>query len=313
VFEERSGGGDDSTPIVWVIENTGHNLCKLGSGNCRRQLTEFNESLYLTVKVKSTNYEVKANQWATISVNGEVVKQYCTPDKSCSGKSFSCITNFDVASFVRRSSGGSLTIEVSSVGVTSGPCDYEGYPLYAYMSLDIVKSSEPNDNGVAVWIIALSTSAGFLLLLVVLLVVHLHFKNAAVDAENRVPNQQLHNQDNTQDARSPNQLESNQQESNPQESDQAQASHQSSQQASISKSNAAAMAENPNALEIKLSPRLSLEKPRADYAPGPSIAVPTNAKVFPISFDAHIGVDYNEMVVESVDDDSRSRHGVTEL
>jgi len=141
--------GDDSSPGVWQVD-------KLGYSNN-------NNTLYLSVDVMPTNFEHKAFQWATVTVNGEVVVPYCTPGKACSSKWFSCLRNLDVTEYLTPAYGGSVTVEVSTHGVESGPCDYEGCPLYAQVTLteEIPHDDEPEE--ILVWIVV-GSCVGFCLL-----------------------------------------------------------------------------------------------------------------------------------------------------
>ena len=126
-----AGGGNDSHSVVWESNSLGFASDVM--------------PLYLSVEVYPTDYEIMANQYATIKVNGNTVKAYCTPDESCGSVWFSCVSEYDVQSLKSESLGGSLVVEVSSVGLSSGPCNYLGHPLYARMFLrEALPTGEPS-------------------------------------------------------------------------------------------------------------------------------------------------------------------------
>ena len=116
-----TGGGDESSPVMWNVDSLAY--------------VDNSYPLYLTVELIPTNYEVFANQYATVKVNGYTVDAHCSPDESCDSEWFTCFTELDVSSYRVEPLGGSLTIEVSVTGVKSGACDYLGYPLYTRMQL----------------------------------------------------------------------------------------------------------------------------------------------------------------------------------
>jgi len=116
-----SAGGDVETPVLWNVDSLGF----VNNPN----------PLYLSVDIYPTNYEVIANQYATVKVNGVSVNAHCTPDESCGTVWYSCVSELDVSSYRAEPLGGSLAVEVSVTGVNSGVCDYLGYPLYTRMYL----------------------------------------------------------------------------------------------------------------------------------------------------------------------------------
>lgn len=91
--------------------------------------------IYMTVGVIPTSYEFRANQWATITINGRIAVEFCTPEQSCGEDWFLCADQLNVFDFLNSSVGGQLHIEVTVTGVESGPCDYEGFPLFASLRL----------------------------------------------------------------------------------------------------------------------------------------------------------------------------------
>ena len=129
---EFEGGRDSSTSVIW-------DALSLGYANN-------SYPLYLSVDVFPTNYENKANQYATVKVNGNVILLHCTPDESCGTEWFSCLFDYDVSSYRLEPMGGSLSVEVSSTGVNSGPCDYlTNYSLYTRMFLrSALPTSQPS-------------------------------------------------------------------------------------------------------------------------------------------------------------------------
>jgi hypothetical protein len=132
-----SGGGDESNPVVWTADSLGMPLLT-------RKKVPIYEPLYLSVEIYPTNFEVMADQYATVTVNGTVVDAHCTPNESCGTEWFSCVSEFDVTRYRQEELGGSLTVEVSLTGVNSGPCDYLNYPLYTRMFLrETLPTGEP--------------------------------------------------------------------------------------------------------------------------------------------------------------------------
>jgi hypothetical protein len=115
------GGGSESSPVVWDVQSLGY--------------VNNSEPIYLSVDIYPTNYENKANQYATVKVNGVTLLLHCTPDESCGSEWYSCIADVDVSSYRLEPMGGSMAIQVSSSGVNTGPCDYLSYPLYTRMYL----------------------------------------------------------------------------------------------------------------------------------------------------------------------------------
>jgi len=132
-----AGGGDESNPVVWTPDSLGY-----WPSNNRRMTAA--QPFYLSVEVFPTNFEVKANQYATVKVNGNAVVAHCTPEESCGSVWFSCVSELDVSGYILEPLGGSLHIEVSVTGVNSGPCDHLGYPLYTRMFLrETLPTGEP--------------------------------------------------------------------------------------------------------------------------------------------------------------------------
>ena len=129
-----SGGGDSDNPVVWDVDSLGF------VGN--------SHPLYLSVEVFPTNYENKANQYATVKVNGEVVEAHCTPNESCGSVYYSCVSELDISSYRQEALGGSLSVEVTSTGLNYGVCDEvtSGKPLYARMFLrEALPTGEPTN------------------------------------------------------------------------------------------------------------------------------------------------------------------------
>jgi hypothetical protein len=118
---QREQGGNSSNPIVWDMSGLGHANSSL--------------PIYMTVGIIPTSFEFKANQWATIRVNGRPAVEFCTPQLSCSGEWYYCAYQMPVYELLNSTIGGQLRIEVSVTGVESGPCDHKGYPLYAMLVL----------------------------------------------------------------------------------------------------------------------------------------------------------------------------------
>ena len=126
----HEGGGDDSAPVSWVFDSLGY--------------AQDSAPLYLNVYVWPTNYEKASQQWATVKVNGNVVKAYCTPEESCGTEWFACVSELDISGYKQEALGGSLTVEVSSTGVGYGPCDHNSKPLYTSMYLrEALPTGEP--------------------------------------------------------------------------------------------------------------------------------------------------------------------------
>jgi hypothetical protein len=122
-------GGSDLDPVVWNVDS-------LGYGD--------DTPLYLSVYIMPTNYFYTSSQWVTVTVNNVVLEAKCTPGESCGTEWFPCLSQVDVNDEVLSAFGGSLTVTVSSEGISSGPCDYEGYPLYTHMYLSgVLPSGQP--------------------------------------------------------------------------------------------------------------------------------------------------------------------------
>jgi len=151
-------GGNNSHPAVFQLNN-------LGFGN---RYTRNNESMFLSVSVFPTDYAQKANQWATVKLNGEVIRAYCTPDESCGRDWFSCVVNLNVSGVVSPANGGSLDVEVSSFGVRHSECDVDGFPLLARV---VLTESTPSDvDAISVYYFLYATGGFFIVALVALLV-----------------------------------------------------------------------------------------------------------------------------------------------
>lgn len=118
---QREEGSNASSHIVWDLNGLGHANSTL--------------PIYMSVAVIPTSYEFEANQWATITVNGHVAVEFCTPKLSCSEDWYYCTHQMPVHDILNTTAGGQLVIDVSVTGVESGPCDYLGYPLYARVEL----------------------------------------------------------------------------------------------------------------------------------------------------------------------------------
>ena len=89
--------------------------------------------LYLSVEVYTTSFWNMATQWVSVRINDIVIQQYCTPGAACTGEWYLCLSNYNIANYVKPYLGGSMVIEVSaSAGVNTGPCNYPGtgYSLY---------------------------------------------------------------------------------------------------------------------------------------------------------------------------------------
>lgn len=114
-------GGDDDNPINFALTNLG--------------FSNRTGAMYLSVDIYTTNFEVIGEQWATVRLNGRVINPTCTPDVSCEDKWYTCVSWLEVSQNLSSHEGGSLHVQVSSQGVSSGPCDYLGYPLYAQVFL----------------------------------------------------------------------------------------------------------------------------------------------------------------------------------
>ena len=125
------GGGNDSHPVIWETDSLGY------AGDTM--------PLYLSVEIYPTDYEILANQYATIKVNGNTVKAHCTPDESCGSVWYSCISEYDVKALKSEALGGKVVVEVSSTGLETGPCSYLGHALYTRMFLrEALPTGEPS-------------------------------------------------------------------------------------------------------------------------------------------------------------------------
>jgi hypothetical protein len=121
--------------------------------------------LYLSVDVWPTNYAMRSEQWATVTVNGVSLMDYCRPDLSCGESWHTCIENINIAGLISEQNGGHIIVEVSSTGVNTGPCDKEGFPLYTRMFL---QEALPYHEKLSVWVI-IGAILGSLAILIVTL------------------------------------------------------------------------------------------------------------------------------------------------
>lgn len=101
--------------------------------------------IYMTLGIIPTSFEYKAIQWVTVKINGAIAVHYCIPEKSCSEDWYLCADQMNVFDFLNSSIGGTLNVEVRAFNVESGPCDYNGYPLYAKMTLSETYVTPPKD------------------------------------------------------------------------------------------------------------------------------------------------------------------------
>jgi hypothetical protein len=106
--------------------------------------------LYLSVDVWPTNYALSSDQWATVTVNGVSVMDFCTPSDSCGEDWHNCLESVDISDLISEQYGGHIVVEVSSTGVNTGPCDKEGFPLYARM---LLQEALPLQTRLSVWAI----------------------------------------------------------------------------------------------------------------------------------------------------------------
>jgi hypothetical protein len=166
-FSELYKGGDNDNPVTFSVS-------KLGFANRTKPA-------YLSVAVYPTNYEMKGSQWATVKMNGEVISAYCSPDESCGSDWYYCVSDLDISQQLSSTVGGTIMVEVSTVGVDSGPCDYNGHPLYAYVKIS--ENEPPADKkSLGLWII-IGCLLGALLVLIV--VVYLFTKENGVRSESK--------------------------------------------------------------------------------------------------------------------------------
>jgi hypothetical protein len=153
-----------SFPLTYEAEKGGmHNVSFLV-----RDIGFVNRSTpkYLSVGVWPTNYDDKASKWATVKINNEVIVPYCIPQQSCGEEFYYCFTYLDVMSYVNSSLGGSFVVEVTTSGVFSGPCDHQGYPLYARVYL--TETLPTSEESFSIWIIV-GACIGFCFLLILIL------------------------------------------------------------------------------------------------------------------------------------------------
>jgi hypothetical protein len=129
--------------------------------------------MYLSVSVFPTDYAMQGKQWATVTVNGDVVNAYCTPDQSCGNDWYSCVTNLEVSALVLPRNGGTLDVVVSSFGVLNSDCDINGHPLYVMVSLSEKLSNAADEISVFFFLYA---TAGFFMVMLLALLIHVCIK-----------------------------------------------------------------------------------------------------------------------------------------
>jgi hypothetical protein len=129
-------GGDDDNPIHFPLTNLGF-INRTGP-------------LYLSIDIRATNFEVRGEQWAVVKLNDNVINAFCSPDTSCENYWYACVSWMEVSDELSSAAGGSLSVEVSSTGVTSGPCDYLGYPLYARVFITELSPPDQNES-LSIW------------------------------------------------------------------------------------------------------------------------------------------------------------------
>lgn len=152
-------GGDDLHPAIFPLVSLGY---------ANRTV----RPMYLSVDIRATNFEVRGEQWAMVKLNDNVINAACTPDVSCVDMWYTCVSWLEVSDELSSVAGGSMTVEVSSTGVSSGPCDYLGYPLYARVFLTELSPPDPQYEALSIW--AIIGPAVFGLLSLVVAAWHLH-------------------------------------------------------------------------------------------------------------------------------------------
>jgi hypothetical protein len=106
---------------------------------------------------------MRSEQWASVTVNGVSLLDYCSPDASCGRAWFNCVENVDISHLISEQNGGLVVVEVSSSGVHSGPCDRDGFPLYARM---VLRETLSHQERVSVWVVIGGILGGLLFLIV---------------------------------------------------------------------------------------------------------------------------------------------------
>jgi len=132
--------------------------------------------MYLSVDIRATNFEVLGEQWAVVKLNDNVINAACSPDVSCVDMWHSCVSWLEVSDELLSVAGGSMTVEVSSTGVSSGPCDYLGYPLYARVSLTELSPPDSQPEALSIWAIIGPSVFGIISLIFAAWHLHLYFK-----------------------------------------------------------------------------------------------------------------------------------------
>lgn len=138
-------------PVVWSLPGIGYDNNTL--------------PLYLSVDVWPTNYALGSDQWASISVNGMSLLDYCSPNAECGDSWFSCVQDVNIADLISEQNGGHIIVEVSTTGVKPGPCDKNGFPLYARM---VLQESLPAVEQLSIWAIIGPIIGGVVFLAVML-------------------------------------------------------------------------------------------------------------------------------------------------
>jgi len=151
-------GGTDSKPVVFSLPGIGYVNNTL--------------PLYLSVDVWPTNYAMRSEQWASITVNGVSLMDHCIPDESCGEIWFRCFENVNIADLISERNGGYIDVEVSSTGVNTGPCDKNGFPLYSRV---ILKEALSHQEKLSVWVIIGSILGGLMFLILVLWLLFVYF------------------------------------------------------------------------------------------------------------------------------------------
>jgi len=131
-----TSGGSDTKPVVWSLPGIGYDNNTL--------------PLYLSVDVWPTNYALGSEQWASVTVNGVSLLDFCSPNAECGDSWFSCVQNVNIADLISEQNGGHIIVEVSTTGVNTGPCDKNGYPLYTRM---VLQESLPSVEQLSIWAI----------------------------------------------------------------------------------------------------------------------------------------------------------------
>jgi hypothetical protein len=153
-----TSGGSDNKPVVWSLPGIGY--------------VDNTLPLYLSVDVWPTNYALGSEQWASVTVNGVSLMDYCSPNDECGNDWFNCLQNVDISDLISEQNGGHIVVEVSSVGVNSGPCDKNGYSLYTRM---VLQEALPRKEQLSIWAIIGAILGGLLILIVVLWLLYVKY------------------------------------------------------------------------------------------------------------------------------------------